>query len=45
MLDKGEWLHAEKAPDATTDPITGEVRTRKLAQLASIGAGARVAKN
>jgi len=34
-----------KASDATTDPTTGEVRTRKLAQFASIGAGARVAKN
>src|SRR5438034_4224461 len=34
MLDKGAWLHAEKAPDATTDPTTGEVGTRKLAQLA-----------
>ena len=31
-----------KGSDATTDPTTGEVRTRKLAQLAFIGAGARV---
>jgi hypothetical protein len=32
----------EKASEATTDPTTREVRTLKRAQLAFIGAGARV---